>query len=94
MSDDAIYCVGCGYNLRSLPVDGPCPECGRAISASLGGRRLAAADPRWLARLSIGQSLITWGLHVALVVLFLLARLATVMRQYRRAFRAAHDETR
>ena len=34
------------------------------------------------------------GLVVGLVVLFLLARLATVMRQYRRAFRAAHDETR
>ena len=62
MSDDAIFCVGCGYDLRSLPVDGPCPECGRAIAESLGGRRLAAADPRWLARLALGQSLISWGL--------------------------------
>ncbi len=66
MRDDAIFCVGCGYDLRSLGVDGPCPECGRAIAASLGGRRLAAADPQWLTRLAIGQSVIAWGLHVAL----------------------------
>jgi len=67
MSDDAIFCVGCGYDLRSLPVDGPCPECGRAIAESLGGRRLAAADARWLARLAIGQSMVDRGLHLALI---------------------------
>ena len=75
MTDDAMFCVGCGYDLRNLPVDGPCPECGRAIAESLGGRRLAAADARWLTRLAIGQSLVTWGLHVALVCFCLLPML-------------------
>lgn len=72
MSNDAIFCIGCGYDLRSLPVDGRCPECGRAIAASVGGRRLAAADPQWLTRLAIGQSVVAWGLHVALVGFWLM----------------------
>ena len=67
MSDDAIFCVGCGYDLRSLPVEGPCPECGRAIAQSLGGRRLAAADSHWLARLATGQAMVDRGLHLALI---------------------------
>ena len=64
---DAIFCVGCGYDLRNLPVDGPCPECGRAIAESLDGRRLAAADTRWLTRLATGQTLVDRGLHLALI---------------------------
>ncbi len=66
-SDQPIFCVGCGYDVRTLPVDGPCPECGTPIERSLGGPRLAAADPRWLARLTLGQSLIAWGLYTALL---------------------------
>jgi hypothetical protein len=27
-------CVQCGYNLRSLPLDGRCPECGRLAAPS------------------------------------------------------------
>ena len=27
--DEPIYCPSCGYDLRSLPVDGVCPECGQ-----------------------------------------------------------------
>ena len=30
-----LTCVGCGYNLRALPVDQRCPECGHPIYASL-----------------------------------------------------------
>jgi hypothetical protein len=30
-----LACIGCGYNLRSLRVDGVCPECGRPIESSL-----------------------------------------------------------
>lgn len=76
---DAIFCVACGYDLRNLPIEGPCPECGRAIAESLGGRRLAAADPRWLARLALGQSLISWGLPLALVGFCLMPLLGIVM---------------
>jgi hypothetical protein len=50
----------------------------------------SASSLRAVVQATIGLA----GLVVGLVVLFLLARLATVMRQYRRAFRAAHDETR
>ena len=67
LSSQPIFCVGCGYDVRTLPVDGPCPECSTPIEQSLGGPRLAAADPRWLARLTLGQSLITWGLYTALL---------------------------
>ena len=65
-------CVGCGYDLRNLPIDGPCPECGRPIAESLGGRRLAAADSQWLTRLTIGQSLVAWGLQLAVVAFCLM----------------------
>lgn len=30
-----LKCVGCGYNLRTLPVDSRCPECGLNIERSL-----------------------------------------------------------
>jgi hypothetical protein len=26
--DTSLYCAGCGYNLRGLPHNGTCPECG------------------------------------------------------------------
>lgn len=35
-----LPCVGCGYNLRTLPVDGRCPECNRPV-------RAAFANPIW-----------------------------------------------
>ncbi|TDJ57845.1 MAG: hypothetical protein E2O40_02380 [Planctomycetota bacterium] len=79
MTNDAIFCVGCGYDLRTLPIEGPCPECGRAIAESLGGRRLAAADSRWLARLATGQSLVSWGLPLAIVGFCLMPLLGMVM---------------
>lgn len=30
-------CLACGYNLTATPLDARCPECGRAVSDSLGG---------------------------------------------------------
>ncbi|QQE10477.1 hypothetical protein JD969_13310 [Planctomycetota bacterium] len=32
---DAYCCIGCGYNLRTLKLDGCCPECGKAVKESL-----------------------------------------------------------
>ena len=58
-------CIRCGYDLRELPIGGPCPECGTPIEHSLGGDRLSRADPRWLARIALGQSLLAWGLLLA-----------------------------
>lgn len=31
-----LPCTGCGYNLKSLPLDSVCPECGREVAASTG----------------------------------------------------------
>ena len=33
--DRDASCIECGYNLRGLPIDGTCPECGAGIAASL-----------------------------------------------------------
>ena len=30
-----VPCYGCGYNLRTQPLDGDCPECGLAVSETL-----------------------------------------------------------
>jgi hypothetical protein len=47
-------CRLCGYNLRGLPSDGRCPECGAMVSASLGQYSLAFADPKWVTALLRG----------------------------------------
>jgi hypothetical protein len=69
-SSAGTVCIRCGYDLRELPIDGPCPECGTPIEHSLGGDRLSKADPRWLARIALGQSLLAWGLMLAAVSTF------------------------
>ena len=35
-----LACIGCGYNLRNLPVRHECPECGRPTLDTLDARRL------------------------------------------------------
>lgn len=32
---DERACTGCGYRLTGLPLDGVCPECGRAVASSI-----------------------------------------------------------
>ena len=39
-----MLCYGCGYNLRTLAVDGACPECGLAVGESLGPAVIHPAD--------------------------------------------------
>lgn len=66
-----LACVSCGYDLRDLPIEGNCPECGTPIARSLHGEKLSSADPRWLNALAGGQTLIAWGITIALTaVLF------------------------
>lgn len=56
-----VPCVSCGYDLRTLSVDGACPECGRPVRDTTSGDLLSAADPAWLGRLVLGQRLIALG---------------------------------
>lgn len=51
-------CVRCGYDLRSMPVAGRCPECGGACEASLGSMWAADAGDR--ERVVRGLRLMVW----------------------------------
>ena len=48
------HCRRCGYDLRGLPADGRCPECGTPIADSGAGESLAFADADWLRRVALG----------------------------------------
>jgi hypothetical protein len=58
-----VACQRCAYNLRGLPRNGRCPECGAPVSVSLQGDLLRFADPAWLAKLSAGARLQSWVLY-------------------------------
>jgi uncharacterized membrane protein YhdT len=48
-----LKCLNCGYNLRTQPVTGRCPECGHPVSESTRDPRLSRADPKWVVQLSL-----------------------------------------
>lgn len=52
--DDDTACVDCGYNLRGLPYDHFCPECGALVERSTHGHLLIFANPKWLKGVSQG----------------------------------------
>lgn len=62
-----LPCVGCGYNLRTRPLDGTCPECGQSVSYTLQFPRLSRSAPRWLTSLvnSVTVLLAAFGFAVA-----------------------------
>ena len=53
-----VFCHNCDYNLRGLPRDGRCPECGEAIEPSLAPTCLRYSEPRWLRKLVAGAVLV------------------------------------
>ena len=57
-----VACIKCEYNLRTLKLDGVCPECGRSVRDSLRPEALWLADPSWLGRLRAGFALMAWGM--------------------------------
>lgn len=85
-SGDDLFCIACGYNLRELPPEFNCPECGLPIKRSVGGEKLARADPAWLMKIVNGQSLLAWGLVGVLSVLplfglFMLSLMASLTQK-------------
>ena len=50
MAAPGVLCEACGYDLGGLPVEGECPECGRAVARSLPEHRKGSAwqlSRRW-----------------------------------------------
>ncbi len=73
-----VVCRSCEYELGGLFADGPCPECGLPIQASIRGDALALADPEWLGRLQRGAWVIVWT-TLAWVGLIVLGRPAVAL---------------
>src|SRR5262249_17417326 len=51
---------GCNYNLRSQPLLGRCPECGRAAVVSALFSCLYHAPAAWVRRIAIGCATLAW----------------------------------
>lgn len=68
-SPTELRCITCGYDLRSLPTEEQCPECGTRIELSLRGDLLSRSDPVWVSRIARGQSLLVIGVRLCLIVM-------------------------
>ncbi len=54
-------CVQCGYNVRSMPVAGKCPECATSIAKSVEGFSMQTAPPAFVRALRRGMLVTGWG---------------------------------
>lgn len=56
-----LACIDCGYNLRTQPAAGRCPECARPCAESLSGFWLRSASPEWLDTVANGYGFLCAG---------------------------------
>lgn len=64
-----VLCRECGYDLRGLPTEGRCPECGTSVRLSLISLRLTDAAPTWLRSIARGMLAIKVGIVAPLFVI-------------------------
>jgi hypothetical protein len=75
-------CVRCSYNLRGLPIEGNCPECGTPVQDSLKGILLQFATSEYRAKITSGLSFILNGiLLMVIAVVCGIALSAAIPRQ-------------
>ncbi len=78
--DGEIRCLKCNYDLRTLPVDGQCPECGTPVVQSVQESPVLHADRMWLSRMSLALRLFFWaalsylGVTVVVAAIFIYAK--------------------
>lgn len=70
-----LPCLGCRYNLRTLGVEGICPECALPVRRTLEHGWLIFADSTWLRRVRGGLStmlltLLVWPVGIAIIVFY------------------------
>ena len=58
---DDLPCRTCGYNLRTLPTDGVCPECGTVVAKSICGDLIKFSDPKWVRKIARGIRFVQMG---------------------------------
>lgn len=63
---EGVRCLRCGYELRGMPVDDRCPECGRPVRATLASLDPRGDDRGWLLR--VAHAARAAGRHTVLVV--------------------------
>ncbi|MFT3683817.1 MAG: hypothetical protein QM783_02635 [Phycisphaerales bacterium] len=68
MLDRSQPCVKCSYDLRGLPLDGVCPECGAPVQDSLRGILFAFASPDYRGKIAKGLSLVLTAILLTIVL--------------------------
>jgi hypothetical protein len=82
---DEVRCRECSYNLRGLPLDSKCPECGTEVVISIQSDLLRYSPPWWLDRLIGGALLICCALSTDAFLLSPRNLLQTNLRPMQRA---------